>query len=201
MGDIGELNPYNAVKETIGLVKEIYYNEGINLFFNPQDGIENVKFRANLGRFQQIIMNLLSNAKDAVTNADEKSIEIGLWSQGTLLKLKVRDTGTGIPSHIKDRVFDPFFTSKEVNKGSGIGLYLVHNFIKELNGNISFESSESNGTCFTLSIPILESQNIQVIQPAQIQRLQPINILLVDDEDVQKEILRVMETKVTKRSA
>ena len=144
------------------------------------------------GKLQQILMNLITNAKDAVENRKEKKITINISNDEEKINIQVRDNGSGIPEPIQKDIFNPFFTTKEINKGTGIGLSLVANFIKELNGTIQFDSSEA-GTTFFLNFPIYQKtsseeaieENIdKIILEKKIKR-----ILIVEDEQEIREIL------------
>jgi len=115
--------------------------------------------------FNQVILNLIVNAKDAVHEAKiNNKIESGLITICTAIEnsyvvIKVEDNGTGIPEKIKDRIFDPFFTTKEVGKGTGQGLAISHSIIVEKhNGLLYFSSKLDQGTTFIIKLPIEEKQ-------------------------------------------
>ena len=99
----------------------------------------------------QILMNLVTNALDAMPNGG--TITISAKHEGERTILEVRDTGMGIPEAIQTRIFDPFFTTKDVGVGTGLGLYIITNEIKKYNGLVELESSEGVGTTFRLSFP------------------------------------------------
>jgi PAS domain S-box-containing protein len=113
------------------------------------------------GRFNQVILNLIVNAAQAIAEflgegAQTKgSIRITTRRVNDHVEVRVSDTGTGIPARIRNRIFDPFFTTKQVGKGTGQGLAIAHNIIVEQHGGaIGFESEEGKGTTFILSLPL-----------------------------------------------
>ncbi|MGZ5280422.1 MAG: sensor histidine kinase, partial [Pseudobdellovibrionaceae bacterium] len=117
------------------------------------DGIGQV-IEANPGSFENAIINLCVNARDAMPNGGEVSIEIRAHhrDQRNFVAISVRDTGTGIPKDIQDKIFEPFFTTKATGKGSGLGLAQVQEFVKETGGWMELSSCDS-GTSFTMYFP------------------------------------------------
>jgi len=100
---------------------------------------------------KHIIMNLLSNAIEAI---DIKgSVEIKVTKDSYKLTLVFTDNGSGIPDHIIPTIFNPFFTSKSSNGGTGLGLYIVYNEVEKMNGRVTVESTINKGTSFTVTIP------------------------------------------------
>ncbi len=146
--------------------------------------------------FYQIIMNLCHNAIEAMGDKggtvtitldalapDDPEGLAGLQddSLGTL-RILVCDNGPGIPKDIQERVFDPFFSTKPAGKGTGLGLAIVRNWITEVHGEVTLQSSRSKGTCFTLLFPRFEA----ITDRAPIATTPPSgheHILLVDDEE------------------
>lgn len=153
-GDEEHFDPIAAINESYNMVKEIYKNEGIFISTKLDYEENQINLSGNRGKFQQILMNLLTNAKDALSESKTKEIKIFAKSENQKIIIGVSDSGHGIPNHIREKIFDPFFTTKDVNKGTGIGLSLVHKFIKEMNGSITIESEPENGTTFIIKLPI-----------------------------------------------
>jgi signal transduction histidine kinase len=168
-----EMLPLKALfEETIRFVKgQVPTKIAIRLEI-PDD----ISIFADKQRIQQAFLNLIKNAVEAVTDegevvirakrhraADktEETAEIYNYMkyrgkctiEGDTVDLEIRDTGPGIPPEILHRVFDPFFTTKEVGKGSGLGLFIVHEIIEEHDGCIAAESEEGKGTVFYISLP------------------------------------------------
>jgi signal transduction histidine kinase len=104
-------------------------------------------------RLLQVIVNLLSNARDA--SPVNSVITLSCNTQGELVFLSVTDKGTGISKELQEQIFDPFFTTKEAGEGTGLGLSLVYSIIDDLGGHISVESpvdDTNGGTRFTLRL-------------------------------------------------
>ena len=157
-----KFSPLEVINESFNLVEAIYKKDHVDLkLVLLNDCIDEVIFGSR-GKFEQIIMNLLSNAKDAVRLNSTKKIDFECFNDRYYFYMKVTDNGPGIPDEIQDKIFDPFFTTKEINRGTGLGLSLAHEFVQELNGNISFNSVAGVGTSFFISIPIaLENQLLE----------------------------------------
>lgn len=110
--------------------------------------------------FNQVMLNLIINAANAIeeaseTNPGKGSIVIRTRIDGPWVLIEVEDTGTGIPEEIRPHIFEPFFTTKDPGKGTGQGLAIVQSVIvKQHGGTVSFESKEGQGTTFRLRLPI-----------------------------------------------
>ena len=108
---------------------------------------------ADGAQLQQVFMNLVSNAIDAI--GKDGRINIKSWRMGPQIHIEVSDNGPGIPEEKQKRIFDPFFTTKETGKGIGLGLWVTHNIVEKMGGAISMRSEEGKGTTFTVRIPIV----------------------------------------------
>lgn len=149
--DLNEL-----AKDTVEMISEIYSKEGISLKY--ESSCEHALIHGRRGRLQQVIVNLVANAKDATMGKEQRNVSLlirGLHHE--LIQLEVRDNGFGIPDDVKDRIFDPFFTTKPVNVGTGIGLPLAESIVKEHSGQIYFKTQEGVGTSFFLDLPLSSS--------------------------------------------
>jgi len=119
---------------------------------------------ADPGRLEQVFINLLLNARDAIEErwgpreiekADKRiMIKTGYDAQNVICE--VCDTGVGVPQAIVDKIFEPFFTSKEVGKGTGLGLSISYGIIKDCGGNIQVIPNKPSGACFVLNFPLPE---------------------------------------------
>jgi two-component system NtrC family sensor kinase len=106
---------------------------------------------ANLG---QVFINIINNAIQSLTEVKGKIILTTRHNRGkNRVVIECRDTGKGIPAEIQKDIFKPFFTTKEVGQGIGLGLYLSHEIIRKHNGTISVESEYGNGSTFTIELP------------------------------------------------
>ena len=110
---------------------------------------------------------------------------------GAFLKLAVADTGSGIPHAILERIFEPYFTTKQVNEGTGLGLAVTMGIVKSHQGLIEVETTPGSGTCFTLFLPVTTAEAVQ--QPDESAML-PLGhgerVLVVDDESFFLEVVR-----------
>jgi len=153
---------------------------------------------ANSVELHQIIMNLFTNAQHALgeraglvevevqgaeIDAAQKSDLIGMQA-GACVRISVRDTGSGMSPEVMERIFDPYFTTKEKGVGTGLGLAVVHGIVKKYGGAIQVESKPGQGTVFHVFLP-----KADVAAPTQTELTKPImggseKVLLVDDEQM-----------------
>jgi len=115
------------------------------------------------GEFNQVILNILINAAQAIADVVEDGSErkgkiaISTHRNGDWAEIRISDTGMGIPEEIRSKIFDPFFTTKDVGKGTGQGLAISHNVVVEKHGGtITFETEMGKGTAFIIRLPISE---------------------------------------------
>jgi signal transduction histidine kinase len=115
--------------------------------------------RGDAARFGQILQNLVDNAADAYEGAPG-TIVVRVFPMDGSVWVEVEDFGSGIPEGIRDRIFDHFFTTKEVGKGTGLGLALVHDLATGyFGGTIEFETEEGLGTRFLVRLPAAAEEN------------------------------------------
>ena len=107
----------------------------------------------NPGQIAQVVMHMLTNACHALRGEPGK-ISLSQKQDAGQLLIQISDTGCGMPEDVRQRAFDPFFTTRAEGEGTGIGLALCYKLIREHGGNIELESEEGSGTCFTLKLPI-----------------------------------------------
>jgi C4-dicarboxylate-specific signal transduction histidine kinase len=112
----------------------------------------------NFIQLEQVFINLLTNARDALEDAATKRIRIVTQREGELIRITVDDTGPGIPPEIEARVFDPFFTTKEVGSGTGLGLSITYSIVKEHGGEITVSSRPGQGAKFEIELPGAEGE-------------------------------------------
>ena len=104
-------------------------------------------------QMSQVFFNLLSNAFDAIEKTPSPWIEITAKKNTDKIIIFVRDSGPGIPLEIQNKIFQPFFTTKDVGRGTGLGLSLCSKIIKLHNGDLYINSDDKN-TCFVIELPI-----------------------------------------------
>ncbi|RIL03048.1 MAG: hypothetical protein DCC71_15765 [Proteobacteria bacterium] len=110
------------------------------------------RVRCHAGQLNQVFLNLLMNACDAV--GDRGRIRIATRAHGGAVRLEFEDDGPGIPAEVRDRVFEPFFTTKPVGQGTGLGLSLTHGIVERHGGRIWVESDAGSGTRFVIELPV-----------------------------------------------
>lgn len=160
----------------------------------------------------QVLLNLCVNARDAMPDGGELKINVEEVSFdetfkqmnpdakiGKNLMISISDTGVGMPANILDKIFDPFFTTKPRNKGTGLGLFTVHNIIKKHNGFITVFSKEGEGTTLNIYFPTVENQKTtEQIKPKDMQVIegQGETILIIEDEPpIRKIMTQILESK------
>jgi C4-dicarboxylate-specific signal transduction histidine kinase len=144
-----------VVKNALSLVETQYKNHNVRLQLKLADSL--AKIQGNKYKLEQVFLNLLTNAKDAITEKEEKSeesyrkeIEIKTFENAEKVIFQIQDNGMGIPENVKENLFDPFFTTKEPAKGTGLGLSIVYGIIKEMKAEILVESVLGKGTTFII---------------------------------------------------
>jgi two-component system, cell cycle sensor histidine kinase and response regulator CckA len=171
--------------------------------------LESVKI--DLGQFEQILVNLAVNARDAMPDGGMLTIETAnididenycsthpYVTTGRHVMLAVNDTGCGMTEEVKNHLFEPFYTTKEKGKGTGLGLATIYGIVKQSGGSIEVYSEPGRGTAFKIYLPAQEEgpQRLEIERPVSPSMLNgKETILLVEDE----EIVRELATKLLKR--
>ena len=109
----------------------------------------------NAIQLEQVFINLLTNARDALSESRGKTIKIATSREADWISIRFSDTGPGIPRELEKRIFDPFFTTKEVGTGTGLGLSITYSIVKEHGGNISVEPKR-RGARFLIELPVMK---------------------------------------------
>jgi PAS domain S-box-containing protein len=120
------------------------------------------------GEINQVLLNLIVNAAHAVSDASTKrgdgkgAITVSTSQVDSAVEIRIADTGTGIPEEIRDKVMEPFFTTKEVGRGTGQGLAIAHSVIVDKHdGSLFFETELGKGTTFVIQLPVCREESIQ----------------------------------------
>ncbi len=145
----------SVIREAFAMVAEGLKNHSIEVKMNLSP-LPLVSGSAN--RLEQVIINLVNNAKDAMDGGGMLEVDTNTVEAGgrKFASIRLRDTGCGISKEIIGRVFDPFFTTKEAGKGTGLGLSISYGMIKEHKGDIVVESAPGKGTTFLITIPAIK---------------------------------------------
>jgi PAS domain S-box-containing protein len=129
---------------------------------------------ADRGQLSSALLNLAINARDAMLDGGtltlttrnvvfgvREAVAVGAGYAGDYIEIEIADTGTGIPQAILERIFDPFFSTKDVGKGTGLGLSMVFGFVKQSGGGIKVSSAEGRGTTFNIYLPKAETSTLR----------------------------------------
>ncbi|MBC8473528.1 MAG: HAMP domain-containing protein [Candidatus Omnitrophica bacterium] len=142
----------DLIESTLPLISHEFESKAIVLKKEYGKDLPEVMIAGNA--MQQVLMNILLNARDAVSNSHFKKITISTYSECDTLNIKIIDKGCGIKKEVMEKIFDPFFTTKPVGKGLGMGLSIVKTIIDQHNGNIDVKSQEDIGTDIIISLPL-----------------------------------------------
>ncbi|HOX79096.1 MAG TPA: PAS domain S-box protein [Bacteroidales bacterium] len=149
----------NSIRNALTMVSEQFRIRGIELILQLDDTLPQIK--GNIYKFEQVMLNLISNARDAVM--DKKSLAGKDYSMSVSIKTShdrqniyvvVEDNGVGIKKDIIDKIMQPFYTTKDPGKGTGLGLSISYGIIKELEGKIELASEPMKWTRVTVTIPV-----------------------------------------------
>jgi signal transduction histidine kinase len=145
----GPLVLKDIVDDSLELFRERLAKSGVTVELALDDHCPAAQ--ADADQMSQVIINLIMNALHAME--DGGTLRLGLEQEQDRIKLTVADTGHGIPQAVLPKIFEPFYTTKEFGKGTGLGLTVVKGIIEEHQGTITVESDEGKGTTFTIRLP------------------------------------------------
>ncbi len=145
------------ISDTIDLCQEKFNQQGIDLkFINHLSLTEPDILECRSVEITQVLINLINNAYDAIENLSERWLRIELSSEGNNFYLSLTDSGKGIPEEVQDKMMNPFFTTKEIGKGTGLGLTISKGVIEKYHGHLRMEKTSPN-TKFVISLPRQQS--------------------------------------------
>ncbi len=150
--EFNELSLNRILEDTIQLLEVQLRRNQIGLEKNYDDKLPNIY--GNAGKLQQVFTNLILNARDAMPDGGKITLQTRMTDDG--VEITVTDTGEGIAPENLTKIYDPFFTTKEVGKGTGLGLAVSYGIIQEHSGEIKVESRIGEGTTFRLIFPAAE---------------------------------------------
>ena len=148
-----------VIEESLSLMREQLKLRSITVSLELAP--ENPIVMASSIRLEQVFMNLLTNARDALVDSMKKSILIRSWVKDGSVWLEFEDSGSGVPPALQQRIFDPFFTTKEVGAGTGLGLSIAYGIIKDHEGAISLKNRPGEGATFLIELPLVRGQRTQ----------------------------------------
>ena len=209
------LQPALIIKETSKLLRSsLPATIDIKLDLDP----ESVLIMADPTQVHQLLMNLCTNAYHAMEETggtlsislkqespvwDDLVNEPGLQS-GNFVRLSISDTGSGIDPEIRERIFEPYFTTKPIGKGTGMGLSIIHGIVKSYGGFVSCYSQPEKGTCFHIYLPVIAETVLSEKKQEDLIQFGNEHILFIDDEsiiaDMGKNMLESLGYQVTTRT-
>jgi signal transduction histidine kinase len=147
--EYSELDVNRVIRETVSLVEPMLRASKIALNLQLSPAVPPVY--GNQGKLQQVFMNLIMNARDAMPRGGKLSL--ASESENGTVRVEVADSGVGIPPDDLTKIFDPFFTTKATSRGTGLGLAVTYGIVREHSGKIRVESAVGRGTSFFLELP------------------------------------------------
>lgn len=160
---------------------------------------------ADYSQLHQVLTNLIVNARDAmpeggsikistknVTISEKDYIDNLKLKPGNYVLIEIQDTGVGIPQEHLNKIFEPYFTTKDTQKGTGLGLFISQNIIQKHNGLIEVESTPSKGTTIKVYLPCILKEEKMTEEKIEMKYKEQPTILLVDDEDTIRSLLSEM---------
>ncbi len=139
------------LEEAILLVSPTAKKQKVRIILSPVDA--SISVMAGQVRLSQVVVNLLSNAIDAVAECSQRDVLISAQVRDKKVYICVEDSGPGVPPEDSSKIFDAFFTSKDVGDGLGLGLSIAYNIVHDFGGEILVEQSQMGGAAFTISLP------------------------------------------------
>jgi PAS domain S-box-containing protein len=198
-----EVVDLNSVVTDIEKLLRRAIGEQVRLETKLNPGVHPIK--ADVGQLEQVLLNLAINARDAMPGGGTIVIETAPayidedfarsyvdLDPGDYVRLRVSDTGSGMPPSVIERAFDPFFTTKPKGMGTGLGLATVYGIVQNTHGHIKITSKEGVGTTFTIHLPVTEEDAALIAEEhsVDLQGGRGETILLVEDEDAVRAVAR-----------
>jgi C4-dicarboxylate-specific signal transduction histidine kinase len=146
----------SVIERALSLMHEQLRLRQIQVAVEP--GTEPIVVNGNAIQLEQVFVNMLTNARDALAEVDQKRIRITCVRRPPVAVLTFADTGPGVPPDLEQRIFDPFFTTKEVGAGTGLGLSITYGIVTEHGGTIAYAARERGGAEFTIELPLAETE-------------------------------------------
>ena len=156
--DNEEFSPFSILQEVMNFMKMILEPKGIKIELEG-DFDENLKILGNRGKFESIFQNIISNAKDAIA---EKMLSGGIIRihskvEKSKLILTMSDNGMGMSEEVQKKIFYPFYTTKEIGAGTGLGMGIIKEAVEGHQGTMELESKHGEGTTITLTFPVAKN--------------------------------------------
>jgi PAS domain S-box-containing protein len=197
----------NKIIKTVERLLSRLITEDIELRVNLAEGETTIM--ADPGQIDQILMNMVTNARDAMPKGGVLTIETALMemdmafltehgygTHGSYVQLSISDTGMGMDEQARQRIFEPFFTTKPIGRGTGLGLSIIYGIVKQHNGFIDLQSRVNVGTTFRIYFPLIEAKVNEPPRPASLPAIGENQTILVADDDPQvRTVIRIILNK------
>jgi len=144
------VNVHQLIEETLSFCNERFKYLGVRV--SIEDFKKDLSLEGRATELSQVLLNLLNNANDAIMDLKEKWIKISVSNKKDWVEIQVTDSGKGIPLDIQRKIFQPFFTTKEIGKGTGLGLSISSGIIQSYRGELKIDHKSPN-TCFIIRLP------------------------------------------------
>lgn len=142
----------DLLEDVFILCSERFKNRGVTLKLVVSENATTTKLLCDQVQISQVLINLLNNAYDAIENLEDKWVNVEVKAEAGRLLVEVMDSGSGISEQVKEKIFQPFFTTKELGKGTGIGLSISMSLVKNHRGNLYLDTAKKN-TTFVIDLP------------------------------------------------
>ncbi|MDX0016121.1 two-component sensor histidine kinase [Sinorhizobium meliloti] len=148
---LGPVRLHEVVRDTLEIVEMRLKAAGAEMDIDIGDELAVL---AGSVRLQQVLVNVISNAADAVEGLDDRKLSVRAWREGGRAVLTVRDRGAGVAPAVAQRIFDPFYTTKGVGRGLGLGLSISYNIIKDFGGSLTVSNHSEGGAVFRIELAL-----------------------------------------------
>jgi signal transduction histidine kinase len=162
-----------VLRESVSLMMEELRLHNISVKFDCDE--KHPVVHGNKTQLEQIFVNLLTNARDAMQSTANRVVTIATHMvDDKTVRVEIGDTGSGIAPSVLPRIFDPFFTTKPVGHGTGLGLSITYGIVKEHRGMIEVRSEQEMGTTFVLHFPVAMQINGSELKLRKADRIEPL---------------------------
>jgi PAS domain S-box-containing protein len=144
------------VLDVLAVSQDRIRNKGIELDI---EDIPETRIECHAGQIGQALLNILNNSVDAVERLEDRWIRIGFNVTGKEISISITDSGAGIPIELREKILQPFFTTKEIGKGTGLGLSLVQSIAHKHGGWLQLDEQNKN-TSFVLTLPLVQNKSV-----------------------------------------
>lgn len=149
-----DIDVNEVVSQTVSFLDHVARLNNIRIETDLQPGLPMIA--GDQGKLQQVFLNLINNAMDAIGKDGQVQVRTG--SRNAHITVDIEDNGPGIPKALQAKIFDPFFSTKQTGKGTGLGLWICFDIVQNMGGTIRLESTEGKGSTFSVALPIVPPQ-------------------------------------------